>query len=94
MAAELQFLRANAEGPSYRPAGSPLKSLVVAATLLVSIILAGSIASTVADLFRSAKAGGTQRDPAIPRRENADRSPAPRPNPICWRNRSIRGPCF
>jgi hypothetical protein len=94
MAAELEFLRAHADGPSYRPASSPLKSLVVAATLLLGIILVGSIASTVADLFRPASATGTQRATKVTPRENVERSSAPRPNPICWRNLSIRGPCF
>jgi len=94
MAAELQFLRASADGPSFRPVRTPFKSFVVVATLVFAIFLATSIGSTIVDLFRSANATGTQRDPAAARRENVDRSSAPRPNPICWRNRSVRGLCF
>jgi len=46
------------------------------------------------DLFRSANATGTPGGAAVARRENVDRLSASRPNPICWRNRGIRGPCF
>jgi hypothetical protein len=84
MAAELQFLRANAEGVSLPAAGMRFKGFVVVATLLFGVFLAASIGSTIMDLFRSAKV----------RRENVDRLSAPRPNPICWRDRSTRGPCF
>ena len=94
MEAELQFLRANGDGPNFQPAVAPFKSLVVVATLLCGIFLFTSIASTVADLFRSPNATGTQRVPKVASRENVDRSSQPRPNPICWRNRGIRGPCF
>jgi len=94
MAAELQFLRANADGPNFQPAVTPFKSLVVVATLVCGIFLVTSIASTVADLFRSANATGTQRVPKVASRENVNRSSDPRPNPICWRNRGIPGPCF
>jgi hypothetical protein len=97
MAAELQFLRANAAGsaePS-SPAGStPFKSLVVVAMLLLGIFLVGSIASTIADLFRSANATPPQQASAIARRENGDHSSPPRADTICWRNRSVHGPCF
>jgi hypothetical protein len=97
MAAELQFLRASAEGaagPSSPPGSTSFKSLVVVATLLLGIFLAGSIASTIADLFRSANATAPRLGPAVARRENVDRSTIPGANTICWRNRSIHGPCF
>jgi len=93
MAAELQFLRANADGLGPHAVGTPFKSFVVVATLLFGVFLAASIGSTITDLFRSANATGTSVA-AVARRENVDRSSALRPNPICWRNRSIRGPCF
>jgi hypothetical protein len=95
MAAELQFLRASAAGSgesSPQTASTGFKNLVVVATLLLAIFLIASVASTVADLFRSANA--TQRGPAVARRENADRSSASRSNTICWRDRSTHGPCF
>jgi len=94
MAAELQFLRANAVGSSFHPVGTPFKNMVVVATLLFGVFLAASVASTIADLFRSANATGTLRSTAIARRENIDRLSASRPDAICWRNRSIHGPCF
>jgi hypothetical protein len=94
MAAELQFLRANAEGIG-PPAGRPFKSFVVVATLLFGVFLAASIGSTVMDLFRSANAIGTRAGAAVSRRENVEPRPsASRPNPICWRDRSVRGSCF
>lgn len=97
MAAELQFLRANATGsaePGSAPATTPLKSLVVVATLLLGIFLAASVSSTIADLFRSANATATRHAPAVARRENGDRSSTPRANAPCWRNRGVHGPCF
>jgi hypothetical protein len=100
MAAELQFLRANALVESSVPpfdapsTGTPFKSFVVVATLLFGVFLAASIGSTIMDLFRSASATGTRAAAAVVRRENVDRSSAPRPNPICWRDRSTRGACF
>jgi hypothetical protein len=94
MAAELQFLRANAVEPSFQPASSPFKSLVILATLVFGVFLATSIASTIADLFRSANATGVLHGHEAARRENVDRVSAPRPNPICWRDRSTRGSCF
>jgi hypothetical protein len=95
MAAELQFLRANAAELGVPPVGAPFKSFIVAATLLFGVLLAASIASTVKDLFRSANATGTRPSPTVVRRENVEPRPsASRPNPICWRNLSIRGPCF
>ena len=100
MAAELQFLRANA-GESSIPAfgapsvGTPFKSFVVVATLLFGVFLATSIGSTIMDLFRTANATATPGGAAVARRENVEpRLSTARPNPICWRNRSIRGPCF
>jgi hypothetical protein len=97
MAAELQFLRANAAGSdqsSSQPAGTAFRNFVVVATLLLGIFLTASVASTIADLFRSANAIATQHGPAVAQRANADRPPAPRWNAICWRDRSIHGPCF
>jgi hypothetical protein len=94
MAAELQFLRANAEGVSLPAAGMRFKGFVVVATLLFGVFLAASIGSTIMDLFRSANATGTRAAAAVVRRESVDRSSAPRANPICWRDRSTRGPCF
>jgi hypothetical protein len=94
MAAELQFLRANAEGIG-PPAGTPFKSVVVVATVLFGVFLAASIGSTIMDLLRSANATGTRAGAAVARRENVEpRLSTARPNPICWRNLSIRGPCF
>jgi hypothetical protein len=94
MAAELQFLRANADGLSPPAVSMPFKSFVVVATLLLGVFLAASIGSTIMDLFRSANATGTSGGAAVARRENVDRLSASRPNPICWRDRSIRGRCF
>jgi len=95
LAAELQFLRANVEGVTLSPpAASPFKSFVIVATLLFGVFLAVSIASTIMDLFRAANATGKPGSAAVARRESVDRLPAPRPNPVCWRNRSIHGSCF
>ncbi len=94
MAAELQFLRANAEGPNFQPVSSPFKSFVMLATLLFGVFLATSIVSTIADLFRPANATATLRGSAAPHRDNAGRFSASRPNSTCWRDRSINGPCF
>jgi hypothetical protein len=97
MEAELHFLRANAAGSdesSSQTASTGFKNLIVVATLLLGIFLTASVASTVADLFRSANAIATRHGPAVTRRENADRSSASRGNAICWRDRSIHGPCF
>jgi hypothetical protein len=95
MAAELQFLRANAEGVSPPAVGMSFRGFVVVATLLFGVFLAASIGSTVMDLFRSANATGTRAGAAVARRENVEPRPSTtRSNPICWRNLSIRGPCF
>jgi hypothetical protein len=97
MAAELQFLRANAEGSAglgSQPTSTPFKTFVVVATLLFGIFLAVSIASTITDLFGSANATATQHVPAVARRENGDRSSTSRWNTICWRDRSVHGPCY
>jgi hypothetical protein len=95
MAAELQFLRANAEGITPPAEGLGFKGFVVVATLLFGVFLAASIGSTLMDLLRSANATGTRAGAAVVRRENGEpRLSTPRPNPICWRDRSIRGPCF
>jgi hypothetical protein len=100
MAAELQFLRANAFESGVPPvdmpsAGTSFKSFVVVATLLFGVFLAASIGSTVMDLFRSANATATPGAAAVARRGNVEpHPPTSRPNPICWRDRSTRGPCF
>jgi hypothetical protein len=100
MAAELQFLRANAVESGVPPvdmpsAGTSFKSFVVVATLLFGVFLAASIGSTVMDLFRSANATATPGAAAVARRGNVEpHPPTSRPNPICWRDRSTRGPCF
>lgn len=96
MAAELQFLRANAaaSGESSSQTSTGFRNFIVVATLLLGIFLTASVASTVADLFRSANVIATQHGPAVARRENVDRSSAPRWNATCWRDRSINGPCF
>jgi hypothetical protein len=95
MAAELQFLRANAGEPGVPSVGMPLKSFVVVATLLFGVFLATSIGSTVMDLFRSANATATPGGAAVARRENVEpRLPTARPNPICWRDRTVRRSCF
>jgi hypothetical protein len=94
MAAELQFLRANVEGVSPPAVSTPFKGFVVVATLLFGVFLAASIGSTIMDMLRSANATGTPSGAAVARREIVDRLSAPRPNPICWRNRSVRGACF
>ena len=94
MAAELQLLRANGVMPGDQPAGTTFRSFVVLATVLFGVFLATSIASTVADLFRSANATGVPHGLETARWENVERVSASRLNPVCWRNRSIRGPCF
>jgi hypothetical protein len=94
MAAELLFLRAHAVEPMVPPAGTPFRGFIVLATLLFGVFLATSIASTIADLFRSANATGAPHGVEAARRENVDRVPASRPNPVCWRDRSTRGSCF
>jgi hypothetical protein len=63
--------------------------------VLFGVFLAASIGSTIMDLLRSANATGTRAGAAVARRENVEpRLSTARPNPICWRNLSIRGPCF
>lgn len=94
MAAELEFLRANAPESSFQPVNSPFRNFVVVATVLLGVVLATSIVSTVADRFRPANATGTLRSLATAARENVDRLSASRANSNCWRDRSIRGACF
>jgi hypothetical protein len=113
LVAELQKLRTSvatavAIGPgsdSPPPAGSPFRNFVMVATLLLGVVLAASIASTFADLFRSANATSTPRAvaspapvsapvPAVVQRESAERLSPPRAGWSCWRNRGIQGPCF
>ena len=82
------------------PAGSPFRNFVVVATLLLGCVLAASIASTFADLFRSGNGASTPSAlasapvPAAVPRESADRLSPPRTGWSCWRNRGIQGPCF
>src|SRR5215468_8737951 len=73
MAAELQLLRANGVMPGDQPAGTTFRSFVVLATLLIGGFLATSIASTVADLFRSANATGVPHGLETARWENVER---------------------
>jgi hypothetical protein len=82
-------------------AGSPFRNFVVVATLLLGIVLAASIVSTFAELFRPPNVTATAADaplataaPAVIQRENADRLSPPGPGWNCWRNRGTQGPCF
>lgn len=111
LAAELEKLRASvaaasavATGPASEappPTGSPFRNFVMVATLLLGCILAASIVSTFADLFRSANATSPPSAlatagpvPAAVQRDTADRLSPPRAGWSCWRNRGIQGPCF
>jgi hypothetical protein len=113
--AELQKLRASAAavaaaaaaaaGPAPAQeaapdaANSPIRNFAVVAALLLGVVLAGSIVSTFADLFRPPSANATATAPgaavptAAPAIVQRDLSP-PRAGWTCWRNRSIQGPCF
>jgi hypothetical protein len=106
--AELEKLRASvaaavatvpaSEGPP--AAGAPFRNFVMVGTLLLGVVLAASIASTFADLFRSANATSppsalaTTPVPVAGQRETADRLSPPRAGWSCWRNRGTQGPCF
>src|SRR5215470_8418174 len=94
MAAELQFLRARADNLGFPLVRSPFKNFMMMATLLSGLLLAASIVSTIMDLFRPASATATMRGPTMVRQADANPLPAPRPISTCWRDRSIRGPCF
>jgi len=107
MAAELQILRAGGAMPAFYPTRTPVKNFVLVSTLLCTLLLALSIMSTITDLFRPANATATPRTPAVVQRnnnpsptaavtprDNINPPPAPRPVAICWRDRSIHGPCF
>ena len=94
MAAELQILRASVAMSDFYPIRTPFKNFVMVATLLFGVLLAASIVSTIADMFRPANATVKLRSPATVRRDDVNLSPAPRPIPNCWRDRSIHGPCF
>jgi len=94
MAAELQILRAGGVMPDFYPIRSSFKNFVLVATLLLGLVLAASIVSTIMDLFRPASASATMRGPTMVRQADANPLPAPRPISTCWRDRSIRGPCF
>jgi len=94
MAAELQILRAGGVMPDFYPIRSSFKNFVLVATLLLGLVLAASIASTITDVFKPANATGRTHSPVIAQRNDTDHSLAPRPATICWRDRSIHGPCF
>jgi len=88
--AELQILRARAAFSEFHMASTPFKNFVLVATFLFGLLLAVSIISTITDLFRSANATAALGGPATVRRADV----APRSMPVCWRDRSIQGPCF
>jgi hypothetical protein len=114
--AELQKLRANAAavaaamaatagppgpaGEAPAPASSPLRNLIVMATLLLGVVLAASIISSFADLYRPANAttpplpgAAPAIAPAVAGHTSNDFLP-PRTGWNCWRNRGIQGSCF
>jgi hypothetical protein len=93
MAGELQFLRARADMSGF-PVRTPFRNFVLVTTFLFGVLLAASIASTIIDLLWPAHATATLRDAAKPQRDDGNASPAPRRVSMCWRDRSIRGPCF
>jgi hypothetical protein len=116
--AELQKLRASAAavaaaaaaaaGPAPatgtpQPAASPFRNFAMVATLLLGVVLAASIVSTLTDTYRSANATApaSMSSASIPTaasaimpRDSADQLSPPRAGWNCWRNRSIQGPCF
>jgi hypothetical protein len=94
MAAELQILRASAAMSDFHPIRTPFRNFVLVATLLLGLLLAVSITSTVMDLFKPANATAKSRGAALVQRNDTDRSPAQPSSAICWRDRSIHGPCF
>jgi len=94
MAGELQFLRARADISGFPMARTPFQNFVLVTTLLLGVLLAASIASTIMDLFQPANATATLRDPATGQGDDAKPMSAPRRVSMCWRDRSIRGPCF
>jgi hypothetical protein len=74
------------------------RNFVVAATLLLGVVLAASIVSTFADMFRAPSANATATasgtlPAAAPAIVQRDLSPN-RAGWNCWRNRSVQGPCF
>lgn len=93
LAAELQFLRANAVDLDSQPVGRRFKPVLVVATLVLGIVLATSIVSTIGDLFRAANAAGPPHGSTMAQRV-IDRLSASRSNSNCWRDRSIHPPCF
>jgi hypothetical protein len=107
--AELERLRASVAAAAVAivpaseplpPTGSPFRNFVMVATLLLGCVLAASIASTFADLFRPGNARSTPSAlasapvAAAVQRESVDRLSPPRVGWSCWRNRGIQGPCF
>jgi hypothetical protein len=83
------------------PASSPLRNLIVMATLLLGVVLAASIISSFADLYRPANATtpplpgvpAPAAAPAVAGHTSNDLLP-PRTGWNCWRNRGIQGSCF
>jgi hypothetical protein len=94
LAAELQILRASVAMSDFYPIRTPFKNFVMVATLLFGVLLAASIVSTIADMFRPANATVKLGSPALVRRDDVNPLPAPGPISNCWRDRSVHGPCF
>lgn len=96
LATELQILRAKAVKSGFHLLSTPFKDFVLVATLLLGLWLAVSIVATITGPFRSANATATPPGSAtVVRRDDVD--PVRRPPPSfsnCWRDRSVRGPCF
>jgi hypothetical protein len=115
--AELQKLRANAAavaaamaatagppgpvGEAPVAASSPFRNLIVMAMLMLGVVVAASIISSFADLYRPANAT-TPPPPGGPAPAAATAVAGhgsneflpPRTGWNCWRNRGIQGPCF
>jgi hypothetical protein len=115
--AELQKLRVNAAavaaamaatasptgpaGEAPAAASSPFRNLIVMVILLLGVVLAASIISSFADLYRPANATtpplpgapAPATAPAVAGRNSNDFLP-PRTGWNCWRNRGIQGSCF
>jgi hypothetical protein len=94
MAAELEFLRSKEDMSEFYPIRSPFKNFVMVATLLAGVVLTASIVSTITDLFRPANATAKPKGPAMVQRVDVNPWPLSQPTSICWRDRSIHGPCF
>jgi len=75
----------------------PVKNFVMVVTLLFGLWLAASVVTTITGLFRSANASATKYSPATVAQRHDDDPLLALPPPTfsnCWRDRSIRGPCF